>query len=148
METCENCRSYATTINQLLASMKIDKASKLEPRKIIRQHLLSRFDRMNKRPSIWYQNLLDKLKFMLGYRIPVYQAMLATAVVALFILIISQAYLTQDVPEQQNYASSDYDSLDINLSDVRIHMNFIDEEKMGRNLREDSILARYIIKSL
>jgi len=148
LDTCEVCRNYQEKINQLHASMKIDESSVLEPRRSTRQYLLARIEQMNKKPSIWHQIYLEKIKSLLGYRIPVYQAMLATAVVALFILVLSQAYLTQTAPETTNYFSSGYDSIDVSISDVRVHLNFIDEDKMGRNLKEDSILARYIIRSL
>ncbi|MCK4892524.1 MAG: hypothetical protein KAT07_01090 [Calditrichia bacterium] len=148
LEKCEVCRNYQEKINQLHANMKIDESSVLEPRENTRQYLLSRIEQMNKRPRIWYHDFLEKIKSLLGYRIPVYQAMLAFAVIALFILVLSQAYLIQTVPEKQNFFSSGYDSVDINMPDLRVHLNFIDEDKMGRNLKEDSILARYIIKSL
>jgi hypothetical protein len=123
--------------------MKIDNSSLLKPRKSTREYLLSRIEeRREIKPSYRNYDILKKIKTLLGYRIPVYQAMLATAAIALFIFILSQSYLMQPVPE------NGYDSVDINMPDVQVHLNFIDEDRMGRNLREDSILARYIIKSL
>lgn len=148
LKKCEICKNFQEKINQLHTHMTIDESSLLEPRKDTRQYLLSRFEQLRSRPGTWYQDILDKVRFILGYRVPVYQAMLATAVVALFITVLSQAYLTQNVPEKQNYFSARYDSVYINMPDVRVNLNFIDEDKMGRNLKEDSILARYIIKSL
>lgn len=147
LEKCEDCRIYHENINQLSASMKLDESSILKPRNNTRQFLLSRIEQMNKRSSLRYQDILDKFKSLLGYRIPVYQAVLATAVIALFILILSQAYFKQTVPEPQMFFTGN-DSIDITMPDVRVHLNFIDEDKMGRNLKEDSILARYIIRSL
>lgn len=148
MKYCQSCREFQENLNYLRAGMRVDAKLKIEPRKSTRQVLVSRFREVHRKTDPGFLKFLEKLKLLFSYRIPLYQALAATVVVALFILFFSQSYIQQEAGKIPGALSTVHDSIDVGLMDIRINLNFMDENNTGRNLKEDSSLTRYITTSL
>ena len=148
VKSCQSCGEFQENLIYLRDGMRVDEKLQMEPRNLTRQVLVSRFGKIHKKPDSKYLKLLAKIRLLFSYRIPLYQAMAATAVVSLFILFLSQSYLQKGSGDYPAVLSAVHDSVDVGIMDVRINLNFLDENKTGRNLKEDSSLTRYITTSL
>ena len=81
---CQLCWEFQERLIYLSDAMRVDEKSHLEPRKTTRHVLISRFRQRHRKPGFQYLKVMDKIKRLFTYRIPLYQAMLATAVVTFF----------------------------------------------------------------
>jgi anti-sigma factor RsiW len=148
LESCEECRQYQQYLINMLAAMNLAPAEQLEPDPRIRARLLRKLNppiqrRARKRITDWK----DLFK-ILEYRIPVYQAILTFGIIlVLFIGFFPHSPATVEKPPDRISHMED-DSLALNQPDVYRNLQSSDNSRYGRNLQEDSILARYMSSAL
>ncbi len=142
--SCSNCSKYAETVHQISGSLQEDEYIP-QPDPEIRKHLLFtlKMKKANKE-----RKLVDFMNTIFGffeYRIPIYQAVLAVLLVAVLLFTVDSIVL----PARSNrYSTTNYFIIDYNdlpRSSIMNYPELLNEQKSGRNVKEDSILTRYMV---
>ena len=148
IQNCEHCRNLKETINAFEKTGTVPPTNNLFPLENIKRSLLKRFrllnsDDLNNKYRLW-----DLIRGALNYRIPVYQAMgvVVILVVSLFLLIQKPVKSVEESPA--SISSNQTDTVQFRALDVFVNLNYLNQEKSGRNSEEDSLLTRYIFRSL
>ncbi len=153
LEACTGCRNFALTVENMEKILDPAGTWDIVPDPRIRENLLRRMKSLQlekKRLSGMGtgKSWVEKLGNLVRYRIPVYQAaIMLVLLVALFIGFFPSHF-------QENRAESGftseiyYDSLALYQVDITGEMRRIGTNQSGRNLKEDSILVRYLSGAL
>jgi hypothetical protein len=138
---CQSCRNAVTAAENLFESLHFSHEKSLNPDPALRQRLRKRVKRLKQNEKPAPQMPLDFIINLLRIRVPVYQAVIGM-VIFLGILLYSN-YLTfpntsslSEAPESAQYADSTGQMDTIRTSGP---------EKLGRSIREDSLLAKFFM---
>lgn len=142
--SCSNCQRYQNILENLHSSIEIKQNTELIPDPSISNYIIKRMKtqkpiKIDLSGMIW-----DALKKTLAYRIPVYQAVIGGVSIVLILFLINNipTILEQDFPYQQRYnqASTTIPS----QTNVIDNLDIINQQKIGRNVQEDTLLTKFI----
>lgn len=138
---CRSCRRAVTLAENLFESLHFSRDTSLTPDPGIRQKLRKRVKQLKQNEKPAPQTPLSFVINLLKIRVPVYQAVIGM-IIFLGILLYSN-YLTipnsnplSEAPESVQYADS------TGLVDT---IRTSTPEKVGRSIREDSLLAKFFM---
>ncbi|MBD3287347.1 hypothetical protein GF337_00950 [candidate division KSB1 bacterium] len=150
LENCKRCRQFASDLENIRTGMDFSTEDSLQPSPHIRTNILERMNqaRSTKRRSL--TELRWKLKSVLEYRVPVYQAALSGVVVLLIILFLQNPPTELQFVAEDQFITAGQDS----LVSVPLNVNIIDNidsvpnQNGGWNSAEDSVFSRYIFPAM
>jgi hypothetical protein len=147
LNNCEECRNVEKLV------LTFEKTGSVQPihnpvaSQKLRKTLIRRYRLLNQQSTPLSYKFRDVLGNLLNYRIPVYQV-----IGILIVVLVSYVFLIQKPLLQNNQttsiASVQQDTLQYKALDIFVNLNYLEQMKSGRNSEEDSLLTRYIFKSL
>jgi len=148
LQNCEDCRHLKEAIKAFEKTGSVPPTNNLLPLEDIKRALLKRFRLQNREYSSKSFRLWESIRETLNYRIPVYQAMgiVVILVISFFLLIQKPVKPVGESPD--SISSNQTDTVQFRALDVFVNLNYLNQEKSGRNSEEDSLLTRYIFRSL
>jgi len=144
ISSCERCQSFQHLIVNLQQSLHINENDQLKPNPIIKKRLLQKMKEKKTARKHFFQTIIDVLEF----RIPVYHALAGVTILLLIFWGIEKFSFSFDWREvKQNYFSR----IEIPVSSpiyVVDNLKVLEQQKIGKTVKEDSLLARYIVPSM
>jgi len=146
LRICDRCTKYTEFQMRLVKNLNTLPDNELIPDPDIKANLSQKIASKKKRvlPAHFYQ----RLRTLVDYRIPVYQAALAVffAFIVYFgINALSQSQIHYSNVSQEMISFSDSSAINLNIIE---NLNSIRNQNIGRNVAGDSILANFIVSSL
>ena len=146
LNICQTCFNYYQTVLKMQESLVYDD-SDLQPDPRVRLKLISRLNEKNIKGEKGHKKFLDKLSGVFGYRVPVYQAVFAFFLLCALVFTLDQVSISKR-PTYRDSAPYLYMDQTILINSPSYNINLIQEHQIGRNVKEDSILARYLVSSM
>jgi len=145
LKSCEQCRSYQVTLLNLERSVQIGSENHLVPDTAIRQNIIRKMKAMRHKKVEVLRNGWQTIRNMLGYRIPVYQALLGAGLILVGFWMINKHSLSIDRKPSKLPNFIQMDTPTSSQMNVIKNLNMIDEQKIGWSVKEDSALTRYFV---
>lgn len=147
LNACQNCSNYYQTILKMEESFIYNDLG-LQPNPMIRRKLISRLRKRKIERETGLKRYFDKLFSVFEYRIPVYQAVFAFFILFALIFTIDQVSISQRPIGLKGTTYFYMDQTILINSQSVDDIKLIEERKYGRNVKEDSILTRYMVSSM
>ncbi|UCE04558.1 MAG: hypothetical protein JSW07_13120 [bacterium] len=148
VKTCNQCRNYQHQLVNFQNSMTISQKSPLRPDPGIRQTVMDRMNALKPKKYRIFDSLWQRLLHILEYRIPVYQGLIGIACSLLFFVVINYFSFSN----QPQSGSSQYHKM---MADTTFHqinviknLQIIEQQKIGKNVSEDTLLTRFIFSTM
>jgi hypothetical protein len=148
LKSCERCRSYQKTLSGLQTSMQIAAEDKLAPDPAIRQNIIRRIKTVRAEEAGILARGWQYIRSGFQYRIPVYQALFGAVLIALIFFGVRQLPFSpgQEGPAWQGVARLQMPvSTEMSVID---NLEIVRQQKIGRNVKEDSTLTRFIVSTM
>lgn len=148
LKNCKHCQDYQNQLASLPSSITISEKSLLKPDPAIRQSLLNRMKALKPKKHRVFDSLWQKMLSILDYRIPVYQGLIGLACsLLIFVVIHYFSFSNQHQPGSPQYELSMADTTFYQINVIK-NLQIIEQQKIGKNVREDSLLTRFIVSSM
>lgn len=147
LKTCKHCQSYQTRLAYIQASMPISKNSPLKPDPAIRQSLINRMKALKPQKYWGIDSLRQKILTVLEYRIPVYQGLIGLACSWLIFVAIQYFSFLQSRSVSSEYYRMMSDAKYYQINVIQ-NLQIIEQQKIGKTVREDSLLTRFVVSSM
>jgi hypothetical protein len=148
LKTCKHCQNYQNQFASLQSSIRIKEKSPLKPDPGIRQILLNRMEALKPKKHQVFDSLWQKILNLLEYRIPVYQGLIGLACSFLIFLVIHYfSFSSQQQARSTQYELSTADTTFYQINVIK-NLQIIEQQKIGKNVSEDSLLTRFIVSSM
>jgi len=144
LESCDHCRGYLYTLSHLYRAAQVRSDSELAPDPTIRQRLVQRMNVVKNRKGGIVHRGRQYMRRFLEYRIPVYQALVGVVLILLVASVLSQLSFSINRREAALYDLSQLEAPVLGDMDVVNNVELIQQHRIGRNVKEDSTLIRYI----
>ena len=148
LKNCVNCREFQNQLVSIQSTMKIDQQSQLKPDPAIHRILMKRMNaakqvKLRRVDSAW-----QRLMNLLEYRIPVYQGLIGLACsLLIFVAINYFSFSSQQQSVRPDYHVNKADTSFYQVNVIK-NLQIIEQQKIGRNVKEDSLLTRFIVSSM
>jgi len=148
VKTCNQCRNYQHHLMNFQNSMAISKKSQLRPDPVIRQTLMDRMNALKPKNYRIVDSLWQRLLNILEYRIPVYQGLIGIACCLLIFVGINYfSFSNQPHSESLQYTKMMADTTFYQINVIE-NLQIIEQQKIGKNISEDTLLTRFIVSSM
>ena len=145
---CLSCKTLTSTLSKMEASMEFQSNKSLQPKPSIRENVIKKMAEKSRSKKQWYFNFINPIRSILEYRLPVYQAGLAMLIIFFLLIygfdfsktLIDKTDSNQIIAENVEYPYNNQYMIDN-------HPN-LENQKVGMNAREDSILIKFIYTSM
>jgi len=129
--------------------MIVDQKSSLRPDPMTRQSLINRMDRLKPNKYRFFNLLWQRLLSMLEYRIPVYQGLIGVAC-CLLIFVVIHSFSRSSQPQSGSFKYYSQMIADTTFSQINVikNLQIIEQQKIGKNVSEDTLLTRFIVSSM
>lgn len=148
LKTCNGCQKYQLQLANLRSSLVVSEQSSLQPDPLIRQSLINRVKALKPQDHRFFDSLWQRLLNILEYRIPVYQGLIGLACSILIFVMIHyfslSSYHEVEIPRYQNMMA---DTTFYQINVIK-NLQIIGQQKIGKNVREDSLLTRFIVTAM
>ena len=139
LRDCENCQRAFSSAEALFASLHSSRETSLLPRPAIRRDLRKKVKQLAARQPSLRNTPFDIIISVLKVRVPVYQAVLGMVV---FLMVMLYAnYLSFPGAPTAAGAAENYQLAD--STEILDSLKIQNIDRIGRNLKEDSLLARF-----
>lgn len=148
LRSCDGCRSYQSALLKLKDSMQISAEDKLAPDPSIRETVIKRMKSLKPQEAGFLGRAYQSVIHIFEYRIPVYQALSGTVLVVLIFLAVKQFSFT---PEQKATRLHNVAQIETSIpAQMRVmdDLSIIDQQKIGRNVKEDTTLTRFLFTAM
>ena len=148
LKSCDKCRSYQKTLSGLQTSMQTTAEAKLAPDPAIRQNVIRRMKTAKALEAGILARGWQYIRNGFQYRIPVYQALFGVVLIALIFVGIRQLPLSahREVPTTQGVIRLQMPvSTEVSVID---NLEIVKQQKIGRNVGEDTTLTRFIVSTM
>ena len=147
IKNCASCRAFGLSIKKINTEMAPDKNEFLKPNPAILENIHKKMSEKPVFAKMGLINIIDVVRSVLEYRIPVYQAGLVMGII--FLLIFGLDF-SQSLKVKNEIEPEGAQNFENRVNDVFMVENHpvLSEQKVGVNAREDSILIRYIHTSM
>lgn len=146
LRICDRCKKYSEFQMRLAKNLNTLPDNELIPDPNIKANLFQKM--ASKKEGFLPADFYQRLRTLVDYRIPVYQAALAVffAFVIYFgISTVSDSQIHYSNVAQEMISFSDSSAINLNIIE---NLNSIRNQNIGRNVAGDSILANFIVSSL
>jgi hypothetical protein len=148
LKSCDRCRSYQNTLLSLQHSMKIGAEEKLVPDLAIRQNIIQRMKTLKPVETGIFAKGWYYTRNIFEYRIPVYQALSGLVLIALIYLTVGQFSFSPDRKPSEPQSLAQIELSTPTQMRVVDDLEIIDLQKIGRNVKEDTTLTRFIVTTM
>jgi len=148
LKSCDRCESFQNTLSNLQNLMQIGVANKLTPDPAIRQNIVQRMRTAKSLEAKNYRSAWRYLRNIFQYRVPVYQTLFGIILILLIFVALRQFSLSgnQRTPTKQSLTQIEAPIL-YQLS-VADNLEIIGRQRVGRNIKEDTTLTRFIVTAM
>ena len=148
IENCPSCKAFKISLTNIEKSMQIDTDTILQPNPEIKETIMFRLQQNSALRKNWVSNFINTTRSIFEYRIPVYQAGLAMIIIVF--LITFGLDFSKSIQDKNELAPVYIQNAGIPLNSEYIIENYpdLENQKVGVNVREDSILIGFISTSL
>jgi hypothetical protein len=148
LKTCVPCQDYHNQLVSLQSSIMISVKSPLQPDPAIHPNLMKRMNAFKSPKHRAVDSPWQKLLNILEYRIPVYQGLIGLACsLLIFVAINYFSFSSQHKTGSSEYSINVADSSCYQINVIK-NLQIIEQQKIGKNVREDSLLTRFIVSSM
>ena len=144
LNSCQNCRNFASVVIKLLSSMRVDERSELLPDPAIRQNIQKYMKTEKARTLV---DFWRSIRCVLEYRITVYQGVLGIAVSVVLFLAVQNLSFNNSKPAEHQVEDK-MEELAWDQFNVINDLQVIDQQKIGFNVAEDTILTQFIVTAM
>ena len=148
LKSCAQCCNYQNTLLNLQNSMQIGTQEKLVPNPAIRENIIQRMKTLRPEEAGILRTTWQRLKSIFQYRIPVYQSLSALALIALIFLTVNQLSFSPDQKPSEVQSLTQIETPTPAQMSVIENLEIIDQQKIGRNVKEDTTLTRFIVTTM
>jgi hypothetical protein len=148
LQSCEDCCNLERAVHAFEKTGSIDPTQNVTPLGEVKKSLLKRFRIIYQNKRMKPHGLWDSIQQALNYRIPVYQAISVVVILAIGFIFLVQKPIPPVANDSADILANQKDTVQYRALDMFVNFNYLDQEKSGRNSEEDSVLTRYIFKSL
>lgn len=148
LKSCAHCRSYQYTLLNLQNTLQVKPDHKLSPDPNIRRNIIKGMKSIQSQEPGIFSRSWQYIRSILEYRIPVYQALSGAVLILLILFAINQLYFSIN---WNRIINQEIILLEVTIPDkisAIKNIDLIDQQKIGRNVKEDSLLARFIVPSM
>lgn len=148
LKSCERCRSYQKTLLNLQDSMQISTEEKLVPDPAIRQNILRQMKTLKPVETGIFAKGWHLIRSIFAYRIPLYQPLAGVILIVLIFVASRQLSFSpvQKTPEPPSLTRTETPA-PAQMS-VISNLQIIEQQKIGRNVKEDTTLTRFIVTTM
>ena len=145
---CSSCKNFYLIVNKLETSMIANENDSLKPASTIQENLITKLKDQSSVKKSWHLNIIELLRNILSYRIPVYQAGLAAFIIFLLITYgIDFSNHSNNINDASHEVTQIMENPSNNEYMIETHPD-INDQKVGVNIREDSSLIAFIYTSM
>jgi len=147
LKSCQGCLSYQNTLLNLENSMRAHAKEKPVPDPAIRRNIVRQMKIRRAKDAGIFKTTWQYIRAILGYRIPVYQALFSVALILVISLGVKQLPFPTEKksPEQIGFAQMN-ESVSSQLNVIE-SLKIIEKQKIGRTAQEDSSLTQFIVST-
>ncbi len=148
LKTCTHCKHYTRQLANLQSSLNIDQHSPLKPDPSIRNSVIKKMLRRKLALAGILNSLWQWTSKILEYRIPVYQGLIGVACGLLIFILIR--YFPASNQSGMERSHNQLPAADTTLYQINVikNLQIIEQQKIGKNVKEDSLLTRFIVSAL
>lgn len=148
LANCSSCNNLYLTVSKLERSMVLNSNDSLKPATEIRDNLITKLEYKSAARQPWYPNIIEIIRSVFTYRIPVYQAGLVGIII--IFLVFYGLNFNRSLPDNKNEKSIASQNIDYSPSNEYMFETHpdINKQKVGVNVREDSSLIGFIYTSM
>lgn len=148
LKNCNRCQRYQEQLAMLNNSIIINRNSPLTPNPVIRQNIIKWMKPLKPKKQGVLNRIWQHVCDFLDYRIPVYQGLIG--IVCSLLIFITISYFSFS---NQNKTTSQKQSLireEITFDQINVikNLQIIEEQKIGKNVSEDTVLTQFIVSSM
>ncbi len=148
LKTCIHCQEYQNQLVSIRSSITINQKSPLKPDPAIHQSLMNRMKTLKPNKQWFFDSFWQRLLNVLEYRIPVYQGLIGLACSLLIFVVINYfSFSSQHQAVTPQYEMRMADTTFYQLNVIK-NLQIIEQQKIGKNVSEDSLLTRFIVSSM
>ncbi len=150
LQQCEACRAFQQALLNVQQAIQPAAEEILVPNPAIRQNLRNRIRRAQpaRHASNGLREVWNALRDILKLKIPVYQAVLGTAIIFAVFIGIDKLNAHGESEILQRLLSEQNGKQAIVPSEGPHHIAQIDSQKIGRSVAEDSLLMKFIVTAM
>ncbi|MCI0697182.1 hypothetical protein L0337_34905 [candidate division KSB1 bacterium] len=150
LQQCEACRAFQQVLLNVQQAIQPAADEMLVPNPAIRQNLRNRIRRAKpaRHASSGLREVWNVLRDILRLKIPVYQAVLGTAIIFAVFIGIDRLNARGEREVLQRLLSEQNGQQAIIPSEVPHRIAQIDSQKIGRSVAEDSLLMKFIVTAM
>jgi len=148
IEVCEKCRNYESVLINISDTMKIDKRSTIKSSPAIKKNILHKMKSIYNNEYKSYKTNWNKLWSVFEYRIPIYQALSIMVVVFLVLFGLNYINVTNIDKSTQRNVLKHSEKLSSSYADTSDSLQRFNDQNIGRNIQEDSLLIRFVVTSM
>ena len=145
LKFCERCRTYHSTLSNLQNSMQIRTDEKIVPHPAIRQNIIQRMKALRPEEKGIFKGVWQYIRAIFEYRIPVYQTLLGLVLIFLISFSINRLFLTTEKKPLELQSFAQIESMSYTQISVIDNLQIIDQQKIGRTVKEDPSLTRFTV---
>lgn len=148
IEDCPSCKAFKVSFVKIKKNMQIDADPSLQPNPIIRKTIINQMQQKSSTRKNRLRNFLNTTRSIFEYRVPVYQAGLATIIIV-FLITFGFDYI-KPFEDKDKSTPVVIQNTGLPLNSEYIIENYpdLENQKVGVNVREDSILIGFIYTSM
>ncbi len=150
LQQCEACRAFQQILLNVQQAIQSATEEILVPHPAIRQNLRNRLRRAKPTRQVpqGLREIWGTLLDILRLRIPVYQAVLGTAIIFAVFVGIDKLNARGEREMLQRLLSEQNGKQTFVPSEAPHHIAQIDSQKIGRSVAEDSLLMKFIVTAM
>jgi hypothetical protein len=143
LQNCDQCQNFQRILTNMQSAMQINK-DRLIPDPSIRLNIIRQ---MKKKGDI-FSVVWNYLKRALDYRIPVYQGLIGIGTCLL--IVVAAHYLPFGYQQDRIESLSDVQFKDVAINQINVlsELTIIEQQKIGINVNEDTLLTKFIVPSM
>jgi len=148
LKSCDRCQSYQKTLSSLQNSMQISEKEKLVPDPAIRQNIIRQMKTLEPVETGIFAKGWHFIRSIFAYRVPVYQPLAGVALIVLIFLAFRQLSFSPVQKTPEPYSLTRIETPAPAQMSVINNLQIIEQQKIGRNVKEDSTLTRFIVTTM
>lgn len=148
LKSCDRCRSYQKTLLNLQNSIQIRAEEKLVPDPAIRQNIIQRMKTLKPVESGIFAKGWHFIRSVFEYRIPVYQPLAGAVLIMLIFLAGRQLSFSPDQKTPEPHSLTQIETPTPAQMSVIDNLEILKQQKIGRNVKEDTTLTRFIVTTM
>jgi predicted anti-sigma-YlaC factor YlaD len=150
LQQCEACRAFQQVLLNVQQAIQPAAEEILIPHPAIRQNLRNRLRRAQpaRQASIRLREIWGTLLNILKLKIPVYQAVLGTAIIFAVFIGIDKLNARGEREMLQRLLNEQNGKQALAPSEAPHHIAQIDSQKIGRSVAEDSLLMKFMVTAM